>query len=130
MPLAPVLAVGVDSSLLATQMPVWQSAGYLVTFAESIREAIVQLRDGDFDLVLLFHSIPPESRERLTFLIRSSGMRVPVIYVADSSSSHDSFADATIRNEPDNLLRGIGELLAARVKTNPAGAAMQRNSRA
>ena len=118
MPLTPVLAVGVDPSLLATQMPVWQSAGYLVTSAESIREAIVQLKDGDFDLVLLFHSIPPESRERLTFLIRSSGMRVPVVCVADSSSGYDSFADATIRNEPDNLLRDIGELLASRMKSS------------
>ncbi len=129
MPLTPVLAVGADSSLLASQRPDWQSSGYLVTSAGSIREAIVQLKEGDFDLVLLFHSIPPESRERLTFLIRSSGMRVPVVCVVDSSSGHDSFADATIRNEPDNLLRGIGELLAARVKIHPPSAAMQIDSR-
>ncbi len=76
MPLMHVLAVGVDSSLLASlltsQRSAWQSAGCYVTCAGSIREAIVQLRDGDFDLILLDDSIPVESRERLTLLIRSS----------------------------------------------------------
>jgi DNA-binding response OmpR family regulator len=118
-----------DASLLAAQRPVWQSAGYFVTGAGSIREAIAQLRDGDFDLILLFHSIPAESRERLTFLIRSSGMRIPVVSVADSSSGHDSFADATIRNEPDDLLKGIGELSATRVKTHVASAAVRSSRR-
>lgn len=117
MPPTLLLAVGVDSSLLATQGPAWQSAGYLVTPAKSIREAIIHLRTGDFDMVLLFHSIPTESRERLTFLIRSSGTRIPIVCVADSSGGHDSFADATIRNEPEVLLQGIGELLATRAKT-------------
>lgn len=129
MPQKLVLAVGVDSSLLITQRPVWHSAGFFVTSATSIREAIVQLRDGDFDLVLLFHSIPVESRERLSFLIRSSGMQIPVVSVADSSDSHDSFADATIRNEPDALLQGIGELLAAGVKTHSDSAAIQSDTR-
>jgi DNA-binding response OmpR family regulator len=129
MPLTLVLAVGVDSSLPETQMQIWQSAGYIVTSAASIKEAIVQLRDGDFDLVLLFHSIPAESRERLTLLIRSSGMRVPVVCVTDSSAGHDSFADATIHNEPNKLIQGIEELLAKRVKTQVASAIMQSNSR-
>jgi len=57
MPLTIVLAVGVDSSLLASQRSVWQSAGCCI-IAASIREAIAKLRDGDFDLVLLGHSIP------------------------------------------------------------------------
>ncbi len=118
MPLTLVLAVGADSSLMATQRPAWRSAGYFVTPAGSIREAITHLRNGDFDLVLLFHSIPTESRERLAFLIRSRGMRVPIVSVADPSSSHDSFADATIRNEAELLLQGIGELLATRAKTH------------
>jgi DNA-binding NtrC family response regulator len=129
MPLTLVLAVGMDSALLAGQRPIWQSAGYFVTHAGSIREAIVQLRDGDFDLVLLFHSIPAESRERLTFLIRSSGMRIPVVCVVDSSSDHDSFADATFRNEPDHLLRGIGELFANRSKTHLPRTAVQSSGR-
>jgi len=115
MPLTVLLAVGLDSSLLESQRSVWQSAGYHITSADSIREGIAQFHKGDFDLVLLSHSIPAESRERLTFLIRASGSRIPVICVSDSSSSCDSFADATVQGGQDNLLRGIENLLAKRV---------------
>ena len=120
MPPTVVLSVGVDSSVLACQRPVWQSAGCYVTSAGSIREAIVQLRDGDFDLILLGHSIPIESRERLTFLIRASRSQIPVVSFMDSPGGLDGFADVTICAEPGNLLQVIGELLDKRVKTHAA----------
>lgn len=120
MPLTFALAVGVDSSLLAIQRPVWQSAGCHITSVESIKEAIVQLRDGDFDLILLDQSIPVENRERLTFLIRTSGSRIPVVCVTDDHDGHDSFADAATRNGPDDLLPVVGEVLAKRVRTHAA----------
>ena len=114
MSLTIILAVGVDSSLLASQRPFWESAGCNVTPVVSIREAIVQFRDGDFDLILLGYSIPIESRERLTFLIRASGSRIPVICISDSPGDHDVFADATVRNEGNDLLQVIEELSATR----------------
>lgn len=120
MPLTSLLAVGLDLSILEKQRSVWKSAGCYVTSAGSIREAIVQIRDGDFDLILLDHSIPIESRERLTFLIRTSGSRTPVVCVTDSPCDDDSFADATVRNDPIDLLHAIGELLAKRVKAHAA----------
>jgi DNA-binding NtrC family response regulator len=111
-PIKVLLAVGLDSSLLQSQRSAWQTAGYHVTSADSIREGIAQFHEGDFDLVLLNHSIPAESRERLAYLIRASGSRIPVICVSDSSSGSDSFADATIRSGPENLLQGIEDLLS------------------
>ena len=119
MPLTIILAVGVDSSVLANQRPSSESAGCRVTSVAGIREAIVQVRDGDFDLILLGCSIPIESRERMTFLIRISGSRVPVVCVADSAGGYDSFADATIRNEGDDLLPVVEKLLAARRENAP-----------
>lgn len=123
MPLTVVLAVGLDSSLLAGQSSIWQSAGYVITSTGSIKEAINHFKYGDFDLVLLGHAIPADSRERLTFLIRSSGSRIPVVCVTDSSTHCDSFADATLRNEASKLLESIGELMAERAKSpSPSGA--------
>jgi CheY-like chemotaxis protein len=124
MPVTVVLAVGLDSSLLARQSSNWRSAGYFVTSTGSIREAIDQLRDGDFDLVLLGHAIPTDSRERLTFLIRAIASRTPVVCITDSASHQDSFADATIRNDPASLLQGIGELMAERAKSFAPPSAM------
>ena len=115
MSLKVILAIGVDSSLLEIQSSAWKLSGYIVTFAWSITDAITHFRYGDFDLVLLGHSLPAESRERLTFLIRSSGSRVPVVFIADPSSASDGFADRTVNGEPTNILHEIEELLASRV---------------
>jgi hypothetical protein len=116
LPLAVIFAVGVDSTLLETRRPLWESAGNCVTSAESIREAIVQFRDSVFDVLLLGDSIPIEDRERLTFLIRASGSQIPVVCMTESSSRHHGFADATVRHQGDNLLQVIEELLSARDK--------------
>jgi hypothetical protein len=124
MPLTVVLAVGLDSSLPRDQTSVWQSAGYLVTFAAAIREAISLFRDGDFDLVLLGKSIPADSKERLTFLIRASGSRIPIVCIGDTSPGVDTFVDATISDEPIRLLDAIGEFMTKRVKTPVAGRAV------
>lgn len=129
MPQTVVLAVGLDSTLLSNRHSVWQPAGYYITPAHSISEAIAHFTDGDYDLVLLGHSIPAESRERLTFLVRASGSSVPIVCIANSSSLPDSFADATFRSEPDNLLHEIGELLAQRVKMPPVSTSTSRARR-
>jgi hypothetical protein len=128
MSLTVILAVGLDSSLLANQSSFWQSAGYIVTSTGSIREAIAHFKDGDFDLVLLGCSIPTDSRERLTFLIRSSGSQIPVVCVADSCNDSDSFADATVIGEPVKLLEDIGEIMAKQAKTPVARLAMRGNA--
>jgi CheY-like chemotaxis protein len=128
MPKTVVLAVGLDSSLLAVRDSVWRSAGYHVTPARSIREAIAHLRDCDFDLILLGNSLPRESRERLAYVARATRSSLPVVSITESSNDHDHFADATIRNEPDDLLHGIGELLAKRVGMPAANMAIPRGT--
>ena len=116
MPLIVVLGVGLESSLLESLSRVWRSAGYILRPAWSVREAIALFKGGDFDLVILGHSLPAESRERLAFLIRATGSKVPVVCTSDSSSNLDSFADATLASEPDELLKRIGELLVIKAR--------------
>jgi hypothetical protein len=125
MPFTLILAVGLDSSLVAGQRSAWQSAGYFVTTAKSIREAIVRLREGDFDLVLLGQSISPESRDRFTILIRASGSRTPVISITDSPKGCDSFADLAVGNEPAILLKSIREFMAKRAGASAPNRDMQ-----
>jgi len=117
MPLKVILAIGVESSLLEIQSSAWKASGYIVTFAWSVKDAITHFRDGDFDLVLLGHALPAESRERLMFLIRASGAQVPVAFIADSSGVCDRFADATLRGESSELLQEIEGLMSSRVET-------------
>ena len=112
-----VLAVGLDESFLESQLSDCQSISFCIRSVGSIREAIVHLREGDFDLVLLGRSIPSDSKERLTFLIRASGLRVPVVCLADSSCHSDNFEDAAINDESIKILDGIREMVANRAKT-------------
>jgi hypothetical protein len=112
MPLKIVLAVGVDSWLLATHSAAWRSAGFIVLSAITVREAFDHFRLGDFDLVLLGQSLSVESKERLTFLIRGSSTRTPVVSIAASSGDCDSFATATVKNDAGALLQCMRELLA------------------
>lgn len=118
MPMTVVLAVGLEKSFLEHQIPNWQSADLSITIAGSIRDAIVHFKDGDFDLVLLGSSIPADSRERLTFLIRASGSRVPVVCIADSSCDGDDFVDATIKDEPIMILEEIKEIVANQARAS------------
>jgi DNA-binding NarL/FixJ family response regulator len=123
MPLTVVLAVGLDSSESIAQSSPWKSAGFVVVSAYSVAEAFDRFQAGDFDLVLLGHSISIESRKRLTSLIRASGSRTPVVCIAKSSTDSYSFADATLKNDSSQILTGIGELLAKRARI-PAAQAM------
>jgi CheY-like chemotaxis protein len=112
MSLKVVLSVGVDSWQLTAHSAAWRPAGIIVLSASTMKEAFDQFRAGDFDLVLLGHSLPVESKERLTYLIRSSGSSIPVVSIAGASGDCDSFADATIGNDSRALLQGMGDLLA------------------
>jgi len=111
MHLTVVLAVGVEPSLLATQSTEWKSAGYIVQSAYSIREAIGHFKAGDFDLVLLGNSISPENKERLTFLIRASGAKTPVVLLENGSTNFDSLAEATLKNDSNKIIAGLRALL-------------------
>jgi CheY-like chemotaxis protein len=111
MPHTLVLAIGHDPVLLETRSQVLQGAGYTVIPELSLKKAVARFREGDFDLVLLCHSIPAQDRELLTQLLRQHSSRTPIVSVSASLSALDSFADATIGNDPGELLVGLRELL-------------------
>jgi DNA-binding response OmpR family regulator len=107
-----ILAVAVDSWLLASSSIAWESAGFIVRSTVSISEAIQHFKSGDFDLVLLGHSLTDDRKERLTFLIRSTGSRTPVVSITKLPGACDSFADETIGNNSGAILQIMQELLA------------------
>ena len=115
-----VLAVGLDPWMLMAQDSLWRSEGYIVIPAQSVRDAFDHFKAGDFDLVLLGHSIPLENKERLTSLIRVCGDYTPVVSIAGSGDDYHIFADATLTNDPRGLLKGIKEALASRIRVPAA----------
>jgi hypothetical protein len=107
-----VLALGFDPWLITTRAPTWRSEGHIVISAESVEEAILLFKAGDFDMVLLGQFFPVKHRERLTFLIRATGSRTPMVCIPNSSLDSDFLADLSLRNDPSELLAGIVEFVA------------------
>jgi len=108
MPLTSILAVGQDSDLLESRSAILHAAGCVTVQASSIGEAIKKFMSGDFDLVLLCHSIPAPDRTGLTALIRATGSLTPVVTVAPlTGQASDAVADTTIAADPEGFLRGI-----------------------
>jgi CheY-like chemotaxis protein len=122
MPLTVVLAVGLDAWQLTTQSPIWKAAGYIAVSAGSIIEAIESFKAGDFDLVLIGHSIPVESKMQLAHMIRATGARTPVVSIEHPPFVSDQFADATIHSDAGALLAGMKKLVSE--KRKPARAPM------
>jgi len=111
MPQIVALAVGLDPLLLETRNRVLESAGHTIVSALSVEQGLERFVCGDFDIVILCHSIPVRERERLTYAIRRRGPKTPVVVVTTRFSAMDSFADAMIENEPEILLQEIPRIL-------------------
>jgi CheY-like chemotaxis protein len=126
MPLTIVLSVGFDLSLLRARGLVLESAGYLIESASTVKGAADRFQSGDFDLVLLCHSVPRKDRGRLTSLIRASGSRTPIVSIAGNLGECDAFANATLEDGPNNFLAGIRDVLAKAEKA-PAWTFKSRN---
>jgi len=111
-PMTLILAVGQDPTLLDSRNAILRAAGYTVAPSLSIQHAIDQFRAGDFDLVVLCHSMHPDDRQRLTSLIRASGSQTPVLsVVAISGHDPDAFADAVLPSDPRDFLRDLHDVL-------------------
>ncbi len=107
-----VLSVGLDGWLQAAQASMWRSAGYVVVSAQSISEAMDLFEAGDFDLVLLGHSVPGEKRERLISLIRASGSGIPIASIDGSGRESAVYTGSALESESRAVLAGLDALLA------------------
>jgi len=106
-----VLMVGHDRVLAVTRSQVLRSAGYIVVTAFTPRQAIDEFVRGDFDLVLLCHSIAGDAREQLVTALREHTSRTPIVSVASFDGHFDGFSDATVENDPHSLINSLREVL-------------------
>jgi DNA-binding NtrC family response regulator len=111
MPHIVTLSVGRDPLLLQTRGQVLRSDGYMVSSTLSADQALQQFVAGDFDIVILCHSIPVREREKLAEAIHGHSANTPVVVVAAGYGGKDGAADAVIDNEPATLLQELPKLL-------------------
>jgi CheY-like chemotaxis protein len=124
-----VLSIGSQLAVLDTRELILRSAGYIVVSAISIEEAVRFFQDGDFDLIVLCHTLPTKECERLTSLIRASGSRIPIVSVSGTAGGEqNAFADATVDQDSGRFLRSVGEVLRKHAPTQPVGVRLSRNN--
>jgi len=116
-----ILSAGRDRPLLFTRNRVLEEAGYNVTGTSTASETVEKFFDGDFDLVILCHSIPIEERERIATLAHMHSPSTPVIVLADLPTRRFTFGDLTVDSDATSLLQSLPVALAmAAAKRPPA----------
>src|SRR3954471_7317958 len=119
MPRNAILSAGRDRPLLYTRNRVLEEAGYSVTPATTSAETVERFFTGDFDLVVLCHSIPIEERERIAMLVHNHSPSTPVIVLADMASRRYSFGDITVESDAGSLLESLPAALKMAAERKP-----------
>ncbi|SRR6266567_4185135 len=78
-----LLSVGAQPELLRLRNAVLRNAGYYVHAESSVYEAMHLFMRGDFDLVILCHTIPEAEKVNLLTAIKTATASTPVIIVRD-----------------------------------------------
>src|SRR3954470_9594048 len=119
MPRNAILSAGRDRPLLFTRNRVLEEAGYSVTSTFTAADTVENFFAGDFDLVILCHSIPLEERERIAQLVHMHSPSTPVIVLADLPSRRFDFGDLTVDSDAKSLLQAIPQALAIAAQRKP-----------
>ena len=119
MPRNAILSAGRDRPLLFTRNRLLEEAGYIVTATSTAAETVEKFFAGDFDLVILCHSIPLEERERIATLVSMHSPSTPVIALADLPSRRFNFGDLTVDSDASTLLDSVPVALAMAVTKRP-----------
>ncbi len=91
--------------------------GYCVATAETGSEALRQLREKPFDLVVLDVMLPDTDGFEVVRRLRRDGSRVPVIFLTARDTQADKVAGLTLGGD-DYMTKPFGlEELAARIRT-------------
>jgi CheY-like chemotaxis protein len=110
-----ILNVGADLSLVHTRAQLLQSAGYSVASARSVEEAIRLFRAGDFDLVVLCHSLTSRETRAINDFIREQGSFTPLLIVASTTGvdNLDGWANSSVSSEPAEFLESVRAAFSA-----------------
>jgi CheY-like chemotaxis protein len=105
-----ILSVGNDEVLLSSRNAVLRKAGYAVVEVSSPKRAIAEFYTGDFDLVLLCHSIPSEVRQRLAQAMHGRCPGTPVLCVGGVVEYEGPTLLTPVQSDPKQLLASVRKL--------------------
>jgi DNA-binding response OmpR family regulator len=101
-----VLSAGRDRDLLRLRNAVLKTRDYTVVAAMTTAEVISKFHEGDFDIVLLCHTIPLEDQKAISNAVRSASPSTPVLAVTHSGEI-SPYSDLLVENNPEAILRSV-----------------------
>jgi len=110
-----VLMVGTFRELALYRAEVLRQSGFRVSVPESTHEAVLRLRDGDFDSVVLSYTLPSETVEQLAEVARESCPNCPIIAITDTQVFDKRItpdAIALAQDGPPALLAALHKVLS------------------
>ena len=102
-----ILHLANESGLLEPRSPILKQAGYVVVPVFSVELALRTFAAGDFDVVLLCHSIPSSERAAFIGFVRKHSPSTPVVLISNTRIESTGGYDATVENDPEKLLRKL-----------------------
>jgi DNA-binding response OmpR family regulator len=109
-----LLSVGNDPELMKVRSLVLLQAGYALREARNGQEAVKIFADGDFDLVIICHTVPEEARIRLIKTVRLESPSAKIIVIRKDGELSARMADETVHSldGPEALLQTVKQSLA------------------
>jgi CheY-like chemotaxis protein len=108
-----LLSIGVKRDLLTLRNEVLRSEGYNVRAATSASEALHLFDRGDFDLVVMCHSLPEEDKLRVLTRVKKIAPLTPVVIVRlDGEAARQADASVHSLDGADAFLKCVAGLLA------------------
>lgn len=102
-----ILCVGHHPQLMAIRETVLRVAGYRVIEAYTVDDALQVFKSFDVDIVVICHSIPTKTRQRLVLAMKEARPLTPVIAL------HEAYDLVTEADQSVDQLSGPEELLEA-----------------
>ena len=99
-----ILSAGRDADLLKRRNHALAAQGYSVAAASNPVEIVEKLLNGDFDLVLLCHTIPEEDRLRVARIVASHTPSTPVVTVSDEGDNGSAVGTRIVQCRPDRIM--------------------------
>ena len=132
-----IVSVGHDNSLMPIRTLLLRHAGYAVTEAYTCREALQRLISGQFDLVLICHTITEDEKSEFIPAVRVLQPEVPIVCIRTHEHYPNDEICRTVDNVAPRFLTDINAVLCnpdavddGQAKTRTSGPARAQERRA
>lgn len=115
---AHILSAGRDPALLASRNEVLRRQGHTVVTAVTFAEIVESFFAGDFDVIVLCHTVPDYERRKIIRMVHNHAPRTPVLVLSAYEGQGRDEGAVPVPNHPQELVEAV-ELAARKSPPGP-----------